>query len=87
MKIKYYRKRNVFSIPTTTGASHTNHYDHGTTVPAWLGFLANNGGSTQTHVLSAGGTSAIDQGSGSQALDQRGYTRDSDPAVKTVKYV
>ncbi|MCP4045333.1 MAG: hypothetical protein GY732_05010, partial [Gammaproteobacteria bacterium] len=72
--------------PTTTGASHTNSYDHGATVPAWLGSLANNGGSTHTHALAAGGTSAIDQASGSQTRDQRGYVRDSSPDIGAYEY-
>jgi CSLREA domain-containing protein len=73
--------------PMTSGTvNHTTSYDHGTTVPAWLGSLADNGGATQTHALLSGATNAINQGSGSQPTDQRGYPRDASPDIGSFEY-
>jgi len=75
------------AVPTTTGTvNHTTSYDHGTSVPSWLGPLANNGGATQTHSLSGSAPPAIDQGSGSQPADQRGFARDSNPDIGSYEY-
>ena len=73
--------------PTTSGTvNQTTSYDNGTTVPVWLGPLQDNGGSTQTHALLAGAAPAINQGSGSEGIDQRGYFRDASPDIGAFEF-